>query len=110
VAKIYNERKKVIIIAVREAKRRIDKWEHKITSANKGTKLEAMQPKMKRNAEIEFNKLVKLENEIKEILGEEKLPTIFNVPYLDCGRQVYRLNKRYGGLQLQKEIDIVKDK
>jgi hypothetical protein len=35
-----------------------------------------MQPKMKRNAEIEFNKLVKLENEIKEILGEEKLSII----------------------------------
>jgi hypothetical protein len=97
-------------MSVREVKRRLDKWEHKITLANKGTKMEAMQPKMKKNAEIEFTKIVKLENDIKEILGEESLPTIFNVPYLDFGRQVYRLKKLYTDQALANEITIIKDK
>lgn len=100
----------MILVSVRQVKHRLDKWDHKVKLANKGTKLEAMHSKMKHNAEIQFTNLVNLENKVKLILGEVGIQTMFNVPYLDFARQLYRLNRLYAGDQLKKQVMIIRNK
>ena len=53
----------------------------------------------------EFDLQVKLEQAIKEILADSAVSTIMNIPYLNFGRRIYALAKRYSGKQLQNEID-----
>ncbi|MCX8014974.1 MAG: hypothetical protein N2748_03045 [candidate division WOR-3 bacterium] len=55
----------------------------------------------------EFELQEKTDEAIKEVLAETTVPTILNIPYLNFGRKIYALAKRYSGKQLQTEIDFV---
>lgn len=55
----------------------------------------------------EFDLQVKVDTAIKEVLAETAVSTILNIPYLNFGRKIYALAKRYSGKQLQTEIDFV---
>jgi len=53
----------------------------------------------------EFELQVKTDKAIKEVLADTNVSTILNIPYLNFGRKIYALAKRYSGNQLQTEID-----
>ncbi len=55
----------------------------------------------------EFGLQEKNEKAIKEVLSETGVSTILNIPYLNFGRKIYALAKRYTGNQLQSEIVFV---
>lgn len=55
----------------------------------------------------EFDLQVKIEQAIKEVLAETAVPTILNIPYINFGRKIYALAKRYSSKQLEQEIDYV---
>ncbi|MEO0091990.1 MAG: hypothetical protein ABIK61_04715 [candidate division WOR-3 bacterium] len=55
----------------------------------------------------EFDLQVKVDSAIKEVLSENAVPTILNIPYLNFGRKIYALARRYSGKQLLTEIDFM---
>jgi len=55
----------------------------------------------------EFDLQEKIEKTVKEVLAEAAVSTILNIPYINFGRKIYALAKRYTGKQLQSEIDYV---
>ena len=53
----------------------------------------------------EFDLQEKTDKAIKEVLADTNVSTILNIPYLNFGRRIFSLAKRYSGNQLQAEID-----
>ncbi|MEO0091766.1 MAG: hypothetical protein ABIK61_03545 [candidate division WOR-3 bacterium] len=94
-------------MAVRNALRRIEKWDLKLSGGVLSEKLANLKPMMKSQIETEFPALVEIENEVKIILGEIGLSSSLNPPYLNFARETYRLSKRLLGKQLLREVDAV---
>ncbi|MEO0092014.1 MAG: hypothetical protein ABIK61_04835 [candidate division WOR-3 bacterium] len=57
-----------------------------------------------------FELQVHTDNIIKSILSESAVSTIFNIPYLNFGRKIQALARKYAGKQLQTEIDFLMSK
>jgi len=53
----------------------------------------------------EFDLQEKTDKAIKDVLSETNISTMLNIPYLNFGRRIFSLAKRYSGNQLQTEID-----
>jgi len=55
----------------------------------------------------QFELQEKTDTAIRSVLSKSGVPTILNIPYLNFGRQIAKLTKRYTNQQLQDEIDCV---
>jgi len=92
---------------VRNALRRIQKWDKKLAGDVLSKRVEELKPMMFSQIEAEFPTIVQVETKVKTVLGEAGIPTWQNPPYLNFSREVYRLAKRFSGNQLRKMADAV---
>ena len=97
-------------MGVRPASRRLDKWDAMFTGDVVSTKLAAYKDKMREQLATIFPEQEALENEVKLILAEAGTPTILNPGYLNFGRQVLKLAKKFSGAQLLNAVDVVLNK
>lgn len=84
---------------------RISKWSKKYPLYCP-KRLVSQQAAMQERLAQEFIALERLENAVKQIMGESALPTWHNIPYLNFARQLYGLRRRYQGKALKREIAI----
>ena len=87
---------------ITNAKERTERWLSKYNELNP-QKRQYVSSQLER----EYALQIKLDNTIRNVLSETTVPTSLNIPYLNFGRQIYGLAKRYKDVQLRKEIDIV---
>ena len=92
---------------VRNALRRIQKWDKKLAGDVLSKRVEELKPMMLSQIEAEFPSLIEVETKVKTVLGEAGVPTWQNPPYLNFSREIYRLAKRFSGNQLRKMADAV---
>lgn len=92
-------------MAVRNALRRIDKWDMKLAGDVLSERVATLKPMMKSQVETEFPLLVEVENEVKVILGDVGISSSLNPPYLNFARETYRMSKKLLGKQLLREVD-----
>jgi hypothetical protein len=90
-------------MGVREAKYRIAKWRVKKYEA-KGKKLS---PETEEKMRIAFTKLEALETAIKGILDNIGVSTTMYLSYISFGKEIFGLNRRYSGDELNKRIESV---
>lgn len=87
---------------------RIKKWSKNYGAyCARSRRLRKLKPMMRAQLAVEYKALEQLENAVKLIMGESGLPTWHNIAYLNFGRQVYRLKKRFSGNMLKREIDLL---
>jgi len=94
-------------MAVRPAQNRIDKWNLKLEGEALSVVTGKQKQKMLDQVSVMFPLLETLENDVKLILAEAGTSTIMNPAYLDFGRQVFRLVRRFSGGQLINETNVV---
>ena len=87
---------------VRNALRRIQKWDKKLAGDVLSKRVGEMKPMMFSQIEAEFPTIVQMETKVKTVLGEFGIPTWQNPPYLNFSREVYKLTKRFSSNQLRK--------
>ena len=92
-------------MAVRNALRRLQKWDIKLAGDVLSEQVANLKPMMKSQIEVEFPALVEVENEVKVILGDVGISSSLNPPYLNFARETYRLSKKLLGKQLLREVD-----
>jgi hypothetical protein len=92
-------------MAVRNALRRINKWDMKLAGDVLSERVATLKPMMKSQVEAEFPLLVEVENEVKVILGDVGITSSLNPPYLNFARKTYRMSKKLLGKQLLREVD-----
>jgi len=92
-------------MAVRNALRRLQKWDIKLVGDVLSEQVANLKPMMKSQIEVEFPALVEVENEVKVILGGVGISSSLNPPYLNFARETYRLSKKLLGKQLLREVD-----
>jgi len=90
---------------VRNALRRIQKWDKKLAGDVLSKRVGEMKPMMFSQIEAEFPTIVQVETKVKTVLGEAGIPTWQNPPYLNYSREVYKLTKRFSANQLRKMVD-----
>jgi hypothetical protein len=90
---------------VRNALRRIQKWDKKLAGDVLSKRVEELKPMMFSQIEAEFPTIVQMETKVKTVLGETGIPTWQNPPYLNYSREIYKLTKRFSGNQLRKMAD-----
>ena len=82
---------------------RIKNWDENYNQESAGARLMQYKPIMRERLKLEFKIQVMIENEVKKIMGESGLPTWHNIPYLNFGRQVYKVNRHtYGKTQIKE--------
>ena len=87
---------------VRNALRRIQKWDKKLAGDVLSKRVEELKPMMFSQIEAEFPTIVQVETKVKTVLGEFGIPTWQNPPYLNFSREIYKLTKRFTSNQLRK--------
>lgn len=87
---------------VRNALRRIQKWDKKLSGDVLSERVATLKPLMFSQIEAEFPTLVEVETKVKTVLGDAGIPTWQNPAYLNFGRELYKLTKRFSGKQLLK--------
>ena len=92
-------------MAVRNALRRLQKWDVKLAGDVLSERVANLKPMMKEQIQAEFPALVEVENEVKIILGDVGISSSLNPPYLNFARETYRLSKRLMAKQLLREVD-----
>ena len=86
---------------------RIKKWDKNYNAESASRRQMLWKQKMKEQLAVEFEAAERLENAVKKIMGESGLPTWHNIPYLNFARQIYKLNRHYGGKTLKREIALL---
>ncbi|MEO0077098.1 MAG: hypothetical protein ABIK19_05480 [candidate division WOR-3 bacterium] len=97
-------------MAVRPASRRLDKWDAMFSGDVLSQRLAGYKEKMKDQLADIFPQQESLENEVKLILAEAGTQTILNPSYLNFGREVYKLTRRFSGSQLLSAVSVVLNK
>ena len=90
-------------MGVRKAKYRLEKWKIKTYDA-KGKKVSPETEEKMRRA---FVHQEKLENAIKRILDNIGVSTTTYVPYINFGREIFGIKRRYSEDELNKRIETV---
>jgi hypothetical protein len=90
---------------VRNALRRIQKWDKKLAGDVLSKRVEELKPMMFSQIEAEFPTIVQVETKVKTVLGETGIPSWQNPPYLNFSREVYKFTKHFSGNQLRKMAD-----
>jgi hypothetical protein len=91
---------------VRNALRRIQKWDKKLAGDVLSKRVEELKPMMFSQIEAEFPTIVKIENQVKTVLGKYEIATWHNPAYLNFSRAVYKMTKRFAGKQLLKMVNV----
>ncbi len=63
-------------------------------------------PIMRERLAKEFQIQEMIENEVKKIMGETGLPTWHNIPYLNFGRKVFKIHRKYFSLTEKSALDL----
>jgi hypothetical protein len=85
---------------------RLNKWTENFNAANAGHKLEPYRQHMRKLMAEYFEVAVKIENEVKKILGESGLPTWHNLPYHNFARKLHSLYTRFSGKTLTNAVTL----
>ena len=85
---------------------RIKNWNRNFNAQSAGKRQMQMKQMMKKSLSFEFKLAIMLESEVKKIMGESGLPTWHNIPYLNFGRKVLKLRRRFSGNTLHNEIGL----
>ena len=94
-------------MAVRNAYRRIQKWDASLAGDSLSTKVGRMKDMMKSQVEEMFPALVSMEDSVKTVLDEEGLSTTQYPFYLNFGRQCFKLSREFAGATLISRANIV---
>ncbi|MCX8014807.1 MAG: hypothetical protein N2748_02195 [candidate division WOR-3 bacterium] len=97
-------------MAVRPANRRIDKWDAFLSGDVLSKAVGEYKPKMLEQITSIFPELETVENEVKLILAEAGTATILNPSYINFGREVWKLAKRFTGSQLLNAVNVLLNK
>jgi hypothetical protein len=77
-----------------DPKRRADKWRAKFDTERVKQTLDGMREGMAARYQAAAARLVAMELEVKQVLDQEGVQTILYVPYLNFGRQLYKLSNQ----------------
>ena len=94
-------------MAVRNAYRRIQKWEANLDGEALSVKVGRLKDLMKSQVEETFTALVSMEDRVKTVLDEEGLSTTQYPFYLNFGRQCFKLVREFAGGTLINRANIV---
>jgi len=97
---------------VRDASRRKEKYEGKIDADVMRTRITALKPSMVEQMESRSADLATLETEVKRVIEGQTTPIYgHQIPaYLNVGRELYRISKRFSGTTFDSEAEVVLDK
>jgi len=96
---------------VRDASRRKQKYEGKIDADVMRSRILALKDGMVEQMEAKTADLATLETEVKRVIEAQQTVFTHLIPaYLNVGRQLYKLQKNFGGNTFKAEADIVLDK
>lgn len=92
--------------------KRIEAWRVKATPERTKQTLEARFEEMQRRYESVMAELCAMETEVKAVLNEKGVHTSNYVPYLNFGRQLWKLSRQQGisGESLAMEAKVLLDK
>lgn len=93
-------------MAVRNAYRRIQKWEASLAGESLSVKVGRQKDMMKSQIEEMFPALVNMEDRVKTVLDEEGLSTTQYPFYLNFGRQCFKLVREFAGGTLINRANI----
>ncbi len=93
-------------MAVRNAYRRIQKWEANLTGEALSEKVGRLKDMMKSQVEEMFPALVDMENGVKTVLDEEGVSTTQYPFYINFGRQCFKLAREFAGGTLINRVNI----
>jgi hypothetical protein len=93
-------------MAVRNAYRRIQKWEANLTGEALSEKVGRLKDMMKSQIEEMFPALEEMENRVKVVLDEEGVSTTQYPFYINFGRQCFNLVRKFAGETLKSRINI----
>ncbi|MBS7252244.1 MAG: hypothetical protein KIH08_16895, partial [Candidatus Freyarchaeota archaeon] len=96
-----------VIMAVRNAYRRIQKWEANLSGEALSEKVGRLKDMMKSQIEELFPALVSMEDRVKTVLDEEGISTTQYPFYLNFGRQCFKLVRQFAGATLINRANIV---
>jgi hypothetical protein len=94
-------------MAVRNAYRRIQKWEASLDGDALSVKVGRLKDMMKSQIEEMFPALVNMEDRVKTVLDEEGISTTQYPFYLNFGRQCFKLVREFAGGTLINRANIV---
>jgi len=87
---------------------RLKKWAKKLSGDNRKRLYDAQKPQMIKLEAEATKELVKIENEVKKLVEGE--PTFYLPYYIIFGKEIYKLRKKYIGLTLIIEAEILVQK
>ena len=93
-------------MAVRNAYRRIQKWEANLSGESLSEKVGRLKESMKSQIEEMFPALVSMEDSVKTVLDEEGLSTTQYPFYLNFGRQCFKMSREFSGGTLINRVNI----
>jgi hypothetical protein len=93
-------------MAVRNAYRRIQKWEANLDGEALSVKVGRLKDMMKSQVEETFTALASMEDRVKTVLDEEGLSTTQYPFYLNFGRQCFKLMREFAGPTLINRANI----
>ena len=96
----------------RDSESRVAAWQAKFNVGRVAETLYDRRQAMLERVRVAFEGLCRMEEEVRTVLNESAVPTILFVPYLDFGRQLYRLTRKQNvsGQSLQLEAGLLRDK
>jgi len=97
---------------VREASRRAQKYEGKIDADVSRTRILALKTTMVEQQQARQAELATNEAEIKRVVEGQATPVFgHQIPaYLNVGRQLYALSKKFSGVTFTSEAELIMDK
>ena len=95
-----------------DPKRRVDAWKAKYNIQRVKETLDDRKEQMYVHVQASFAMLCAMEEKVREVLNLSNVPTILYVPYLNFGRQMYKLemNRLIAGASLARETKVLVDK
>ncbi len=78
----------------RDSESRTAAWQAKFNVGRVAETLYEREAVMRERVRVAFDGLCRMEEEVRVVLNESRVPTILFVPYLDFGRQLYRLTRK----------------
>jgi uncharacterized protein (DUF342 family) len=97
---------------VRDATHRKAKYEAKIDADVQRARITALKSSMVEQMDSASADLATVETNVKAVLEAQVTPiySIYNPMYLNIGRELYRIQKKFGGSTFQAESSIICDK
>ncbi len=97
-------------MGVRNALLRKEKYLKKLDPDLVGKRFLSLKEAMVEEMTVYFNEIFEVETKTKAILSGYDIPITFFPSYLCSARELYRLQKRYAGFPLFREIRILEEK